>query len=92
MGKRGQRRTVKADFYKQLNANKKFLNADVIAEVAEEFDLPFDTVKGIVDAQFKFTAQTIKGGGLETIMFVYLGKFKVNPRQVQKIRANGARR
>jgi hypothetical protein len=74
--------------YKKLNENKRFCNTDVIQEVAEELDLPEDLVASIAAAQSGYTAQTIKAGGLETILFVYLGKFKVNPFQVQKMMAN----
>lgn len=77
--------------YKELNANKRFCNDDVLEEISEELDLPKHIVASIVDAQSQFTARTIQSGGLETIIFAYLGKFKINPRQVQKMMANSMR-
>lgn len=74
--------------YKKLNAEKKFCNEEVLADVAEELDLSLDVVRDIVDAQSAFTARTMKAGGMETIMYVYLGKFKVGLYQVQKMMAN----
>jgi hypothetical protein len=74
--------------YKELNANKKFCNADVVEDVAEELGISSHIIAGIVETQSRYTAQVIQAGGLETIMFVYLGKFKINPRQVQKMMAN----
>jgi glutamate formiminotransferase len=77
--------------YEELNAAKRFCNKDVIEDVAEELGLPVHLITDIVETQSKFTLQTIQGGGLETIMYVYLGKFKINPRQVQKLMAKSMR-
>jgi hypothetical protein len=74
--------------YKELNANKRFCNDDVLEATAEELDLPKHLVASIVESQSKLTARTIQSGGLETIMYVYLGKFKINPLQVQRMMAN----
>ena len=74
--------------YKELNANKKFCNEEVIIEVAEDLHVSQDIVRRVADSQSKFTAQIVKSGALETIMYVHLGKFKVNPYQIQKMMAN----
>lgn len=77
--------------YKELNSNKKFCNEEVITEVAEELNVPQSLVRLIEQSQSKYTKQTIKAGGLESIIYVYLGRFKVNPRQIQKMMVNGMR-
>lgn len=75
--------------YEELNKSKRFCNDDVCSEIANEFNVKEDLVRRIMEIQSKFTATTIKAGGLETIIIPYLGKFKVNPAQVSKMRANG---
>lgn len=74
--------------YKKLNRDKKFANEDIISEVAESLNVSEALVRSIQDTQSKFHALRTKAGGLESIMYVYLGKFKVNHRQVQKMMAN----
>jgi nucleoid DNA-binding protein len=71
--------------YAELNAKKKFCNNDLIHEVADKLNVGESMVKAIVDSQSKFTAYTIKSGTMDSIAIVYLGKFKVNPKQVQKM-------
>jgi hypothetical protein len=75
--------------YKKINEEKRYCNEQVIQEIAANLDLSYDLVKSVVDAQSKFTSNIIKGGGLETIVMPYLGKFKVSPTKIQKMMAKG---
>lgn len=77
--------------YKELNEKKRFCNNDVYHEVSEELNLPTALIQLVADSQSKFTASTMKAGGMESITMVYLGKFKVNPRQVQKMMGKSMR-
>lgn len=71
--------------YRKLNAGKRFCNTDVEHEVGEKLGISHLLVRQVAEAQSKFILQTIKGGGMEVITMVYLGKLKVNPYQVQKM-------
>lgn len=75
--------------YKKINEEKRYCNEQVIQEVAEKLNLSYSLVKSVIDAQSKFTSNVIKGGGLETIVMPYLGKFKVSPTKIQKMMAKG---
>jgi hypothetical protein len=75
--------------YKKLNENKEFCNEQIIQEVSEKMSIPYAVVKSVAEAQSKFTSDTIRGGGLETIVMPYLGKFKVAPKRVQILMRKG---
>lgn len=74
--------------YEELNKRKVFCNEDVIREVAEELNIHPSIVKDIADAQSKHSLRIMKAGGMQAIIYVYLGKFKVNAKKVQKMMAN----
>jgi len=74
--------------YEALNKGKKFCNEDVIREVAEEFNVHESIVRGIANVQSEHTLRVMKSGTMKSIIYVYLGKFKVNARRVQKMMAN----
>lgn len=75
--------------YKKFNADKRFCNKDVIYDVSQELNIAEELVQQVADSQSEYTARTMRAGGLETIIYVYIGKFKVNPLQIQKMMANG---
>lgn len=75
--------------YSKIEESKKFCNTELYDLVAEEFNIPVEQVKGIIESQFTFTFSVIKGGSLKSVLLPYLGKFKVNHKRVQRIMANG---
>lgn len=74
--------------YKKLNASKKFCNEDVIDNVSQELGISKEMVREVMEIQSDFLSSTIKSGGLENVIFVYLGRFRTNPRRIQKMMAN----
>lgn len=74
--------------YRDINQNRRIANEQLYIEVAEELNIPgitSATVKEIVEAQSEFLFDTIRTGGLDNVIFPYLGKFKVNPRKLQAV-------
>lgn len=77
--------------YKKLNENKRFCNEDVIDKVAADLGLNPNTVRKVLEIQSEYTATTIRNGGMEQIIYPYIGRFKVNHRKVQKMMAKQMR-
>lgn len=74
--------------YHKLNSSKRFCNDLIISEIAEELEIEISLVEKVAQSQSKFTVNTFRRGGMESVTYVYLGKFKVNPFKVQKMMAN----
>lgn len=74
--------------YTKINENKKFCNAEIIEEVAEELGLSIHLVKGIIASNSDFLRKTIETGAYESIHLPYLGKLKAKLRSVQKALSN----
>lgn len=51
----------------------------IIADIALEMNMDPVMVKNIIWSQFNYAARIIKQGGFDSIMFPYLGKFRVKP-------------
>ena len=49
---------------------------EIIKEVAEEFNIPFDKAKKIIYSQYSHYKETIKSGEGETCRAYHLGKWK----------------
>ncbi len=87
MEETNKKRRTKID-YEQLNKNKRFCNSEIIEEVVEEKGLSKELVERVVNSQSLHTKRIIRAGGLESIIYVYIGKFKVNPYKIQSMMAN----
>ena len=67
--------------------SKKRLNTqrEIAREIANEIGGNFEEVLSIIRSQSAYLAYTMEHSGFETVMLPYLGKFYVNPKQLQYI-------
>lgn len=58
-------------------------NTQIIRGIANDMELPIYLVEDVVKSMGEFTANTIRTGDLEGVMWPYLGKFQVKPYSIQ---------
>jgi nucleoid DNA-binding protein len=60
---------------------------EIIHYLATKYNLPLQTIEGIISYQFKYVSKIMKEGNFDSIRLPYFGKFSVNPNRVKHLNA-----